>query len=233
MKILSRFLSLIFAVILISSCSSNNDVVSCGIFVKHKHRSGFHLNAPRQASLQETKAATATKNVTQLNESFALAAPTPEKNEIESPKPSERRKARSASASAEIKSSPVTIRRHFEARKGRLKMEESHPDEVNGNKFNKASKTQRRGRWALFFAFLQGACWLINLSSFLIALSPTILLINALFFLLFCCLAIGLGWKIKKRNDAAKWAVILAFGFIIFNVAISVIGSIIGVIVLA
>ncbi len=232
MKFFSTLLSIILVSVLLSSCSSSNDVASNGILVKRKHRTGLHLNIRHKEHQQEAKLADASATIRLKERLFSLAPSEAESVKALPSENAERTLRTTTRAEVSQETPQHSARTHIQLSEGMEAMEDAQPQEAEGKKFNKASKTQKRGRLALFFAILQGVCWLINLSSFVLTLTPTILIVNLLFFILFFALALALGWKIKKRNDAAKWAVILAFGYLVLNIAVSVVGTIIGVVAL-
>jgi len=215
-----------------SSCSSSNEVASNSILVKRKHRTGFHLNIRYKEHQQEAKVVDAGASIRLKERVFALAPSEVREVEISNTQNTQHTRATITRDEASQRTAQHSVRSKIQVSEGMEVMEDAQPQEAEGKKFTKASKTQRRGRLALFFAFLQGASWLINLASFIITLSPTFLIVNLLFFFLFFSLALAFGWKIKKRNDAAKWAVILAFGFLVLNIAVSVVGTIMGVVAL-
>ena len=71
---MNKFIGLILTVLMLSACSSTNDVVNNSLFQKRKHRSGFHFSGLAQKGTQhsaEIKSTAFEKGTTMPRKEFA------------------------------------------------------------------------------------------------------------------------------------------------------------------
>jgi hypothetical protein len=208
------FLVLLAFITVLSSCKTNNDVVSHGILQKRKHLSGFHWSGAKQWLQKKSEPAYAASEARTLEpmtyEAVRLELPATDHNQA---LPTQAPNQRPLLASNSSTVAPNTIKAHFEERAPSIE-QQWEPETWEKADFKKKSAIKKRSGWALFLSLMGSILFAFLAANFFVGLLTSGVLALTLVQLALLLGGLLLGWKHKDTNGASRAAFILSWIFL-------------------